>query len=347
LKRSLWIFCAGILLFLVIGTASAIWLRSELETPYLNAPGPEVFINVPKGARTRDIADLLSNQGVLHSRLAFVIYMRSAGIGRRIQAGEYRFARPATPRQVAQRLIRGDVYFRSVTIPEGLTANETVELLARNGLGEPAGLQMAILNTTWIKELDPGAQNLEGYLFPETYRFGHQVDSETVIRTMVNQFKSRFAKITAQSPVPAGLNISKAVTLASMIEKEVKKPEERPLVASVLLNRLQRGMPLACDATIIYALKLAGTYHGRIRKADLAIESPYNSYLHMNLPPGPIANPGAASLRAALNPARTDYLYYVSRNDGTHQFSKDLNTHLHAVDRFQKSVSGRRSSLRK
>jgi len=128
-----------------------------------------------------------------------------------------------------------------------------------------------------------------------------------------------------------------------LIEREVKKPEEGPLVASVLINRLEKGIPLACDATIIYARKLAGSYDGRLHKADLGMESPYNSYLHLNLPPGPISNPGESSLRAALDPAKTDYLYYVSRNDGTHQFSKDLDSHQHAVDRFQKPIAWKKS----
>ena len=329
-----------IVLFAIAGLAAVgFWLRSELETPYYGAQDTETYIDVPRGANTSEIADLLVNAGILHRRLPFRLYLRFTGMGRRIQAGEYRFSEVATPGQIIQRLVRGDVYYRSVTVPEGLTAEETIELLAKNGLGNPAELEQALLKTNWIHDLDPKAKNLEGYLFPETYRFGRKADSETIIKSMVDQFRIRIARLLSSSPPDTGWNVSRIVILASMIEKEVKKPEEGPLVASVLINRLRKGIPPACDATIIYAMKLAGIYKGRLRKADLAMESPYNSYLHQGLPPGPICNPGEGSLRAALNPADTDYYYYVSRNDGTHQFSKDLQSHLNAVNRFQKSLS--------
>jgi UPF0755 protein len=268
-----------------------------------------------------------------------MIYLRYKDLGRHIQAGEYRFYKAATPEEVTQRLVHGDVYFRSVTIPEGLTTRETIELLAKAGLADASEFERDIRRTDWIRDLDPKATTLEGYLFPETYRFGHHVSSEIVIRTMVNQFRTRLSRILQHSPLREGWTVNRIVILASMIEKEVKRPEEGPLVASVLINRLEKGMPLACDATIIYAMKTAGAYQGHLGKTDLEMNSPYNSYLHPDLPPGPISNPGAGSIRAALNPAKSDYLYYVSRNDGTHQFSRDLQSHLHAVDRFQKSAA--------
>lgn len=157
---------------------------------------------------------------------------------------------------------------------------------------------------------------------------------------MVNQFRIRIAKIIALHPVPSGWTVPRIVILASMVEKEVKQATEAPLVASVLVNRLEKDMPLACDATIIYAMKMEGIYAGRLGKADLAMESPFNTYIHTSLPPGPISNPGENSLRAALNPARTNCYYYVSRNDGTHQFSIDYESHVNAVNRFQKSATG-------
>ncbi len=326
-------------LFVLASAAFAIWLRSELERTYYGANSSEVFLEIPRHANTNQVANLLADSGVLHSRLPLILYLRFTNLGRHIKAGEYRFAEPETPKQIAQRLIRGDITFRSITVPEGLTAHEIIDLLAKNGLGDPDKMEHLLLRTDWIRDWDPKARNLEGYLFPETYRFGRKVDPETVIKTMVHQFRLRMSKIIALNPVPAGSSLRNIVILASMIEKEVKKPQEGPLVASVLMNRLERGMPLSCDATIIYALKLAGTYQGRLGKADLALKSPYNSYLHSNLPPGPISNPGETSLRAALNPARTDYLYYVSRNDGTHQFSRDLASHQNAVNRFQKSAA--------
>ena len=164
---------------------------------------------------------------------------------------------------------------------------------------------------------------------------------------MVDQFRLELSRVTAKYPIPSGWTVSEIVILASMIEKEAKKSEERALIASVLINRLKKRIPLACDATIIYALKLAGTYNDNLRKADLSMATPYNTYLHPGLPPGPIANPGADSLHASLNPANTDYFYYVSRNDGTHQFSEDFQSHLRAVARFQKRFWNKAPSLRK
>jgi UPF0755 protein len=336
LRRSIRTIFIAALVTLAAGlTIPVYWLRSELKTPYYNAPYSEVFLEIPKHATTNQVATLLVDSGILHSRLPFLLYVRYRNLGRHIQAGEYRFAEAVRPEQVAQKLIRGEIYFRSVTIPEGLTAGETIDLLVKNGLGNREELEPLVRRTEWIRDLDPKAKNLEGYLFPETYRFSREVDSESIIKAMVHQFRVRAAKVITQ-PRP-GWTIRSLVILASMIEKEAKKEDERPMVASVLVNRLDKGMPLACDATIIYALKLAGTYSGRLGKMDLAMESPYNSYLHLNLPPGPICNPGERSLRAALNPAHTDYLFYVSRNDGTHQFSMDFDSHQHAVDRYQKS----------
>jgi UPF0755 protein len=330
---------AAILIVCTIGTG--IWLHSELGTPYYHNPAPETFVDIPRGAGIKETADLLVRFGILRSRLPFLLYFRSANSGRRIQAGEYRFAEVATPKQIAQRLMRGDVFYRLLTVPEGYTAEDIIQLAEKNGLGNRSEMERALEKTEWIRDLDPKARNLEGYLFPETYRFNRKTNAETIIKTMVNQFRTKMAKTLEAYPLRAGWSISQIVVLASMIEKEVKKTEEGPLAASVFINRLDKKMPLACDATVIYGLKLAGAYEGRLRKTDLKTDSPYNSYLHLNLPPGPICNPGVASLRAALNPARTDYLYYVSRNDGTHQFSKNFADHVAAINKYQKSLTWR------
>jgi UPF0755 protein len=332
---------AAILIACLVVTG--IWLHSELAAPYYHNPAPEAFVDIPRGASITETADLLVHFGILRTRLPFLFYLRYANSGRHIQAGEYRFTEAATPKQIAQRLLHGDVFYRSLTVPEGLTAEEIFDLIEKSGLGNRAEMEQAFEKTEWIRDLAPNARNLEGYLFPETYRFNRKADSETIIKAMVNQFRIKIAKTLEVHPLRAGWTISQIVILSSMIEKEVKKPEEGPMVASVLINRLDRKMPLACDATIIYAMKLAGNHKGRLGRTDLGMDSPYNSYLHLNLPPGPICNPGVASFRAALNPAITEYLYYVSRNDGTHQFSKDFTSHLRAVDKFQRSIMGRRS----
>jgi UPF0755 protein len=322
--------------------AAGFWVYSELETPFFGARTPEVFVDIPRGSRAGSVAELLVRAGVLRDSIPFRIYLRYTDTGRRIQAGEYRFSEAATPKQVARRLAEGDVFYYSVTVPEGLTARETVDLLEKNGLGKRVELNRAIRNAEWIRDLDPNARNLEGYLFPETYRFRRNADSRTIIKTMVDEFRARLEKILPLYPVPPDWSLSRAVVLASMIEKEVKTAEEGPLVASVLVNRLAMRMPLACDATIIYAMKLAGTYEGRLGKTDMAMESPYNTYRHSGLPPGPICNPGSDSLKAALRPAKSDFYYYVSRNDGTHQFSKDFNSHLRAVNLYQKPLAAKR-----
>jgi UPF0755 protein len=323
-QRLIKIIVAIAILSVTIGlAASAIWFWSELRKPYYGARAPEIYVDIARGMNTNQIAHLLVGSGILRSRLPFVVYLRYTGMGSHIQAGEYRFSGTATPKQVAQRLIRGDVYFRSVTVPEGLTARETVKLLAQNGLGNPDELEEALLRTDWVQDLDPKAGSLEGYLFPETYRFSRKSNSVMIIKTMVDQFRLEWAGILKAYPLRPGWNAAQVVILASMVEKEAKKVEEGPIVASVLANRLGKKIPLSCDATIIDA------------------DSPYNTYIHLNLPPSPICNPGANSIRAALNPAKTDYLYYVARNDGTHQFSKDLSSHIDAVNRYQKSLIGK------
>lgn len=333
---------AIIIVLLVIGSAAAgMWVQSELNRPYYGSKQSEVFVEIPRGANASQAAGLLLKAGILKYRLPFKLYLRYSNLGRSIQAGEYRFSEAATPKQIVQRMIKGDVFFYSVTIPEGLTARETVALLAKHNLGNPDELERALGKTAWIADLDPGAASLEGYLFPETYRFQRKASSAEIIKTMVQQFRASTAKILRRYPLRHDWTVSKIVILASMIEKEIKEPQEAPLVASVLINRLNKGMPLACDATIIYAMKLAGTYEGRLGRADLVMDSPYNTYRHASLPPGPICNPGARALGAALNPAKTEYFYYVSRNDGTHQFSKDYRSHLNAVNAFQKPLARR------
>jgi len=342
LKRAFFYITGAVVLagILGIGVSSA-WFYMQIETPFYNSPTEETFVEIPRGSNTGTIAELLVEAGIIRYRIPFIAYLRFTQNAQRLKAGEYRFAGPASPKQVIERLIGGDVYYRVITIPEGLTARETIELLARNGFGKLEEMDPILRNTDWIRDMDPNAENLEGYLFPETYHFSRKADSLEIVQTMVEEFRKQLKTVLAEHPMPSGWSIPEAVTLASMIEKEVRKAEERRLVSSVFHNRLERRMLLACDATIIYAMKLAGTYNGNIRKSDLSMESPYNSYIHRGLPPGPIANPGADSLRAALDPASTDYLYYVSRNDGTHVFSKNWREHEQAVDEYQRFRSRR------
>lgn len=325
-----------------IVSAAGLWLHHELTSPFYAAASAETLVEIPRGTGVAEIAARLVEAKILHSRYPFILYVRWADGARRMQAGDYLFSSPATPVQIADKIMQGKVYYLSITIPEGLTAEETIQLISDARLGSIPEMRSALLRTDWIRNIAPEASNLEGFLFPDTYRFSRRINSEEIIRTLVNQFRTRFARLTTQIPIPSAWTGSRIVTLASLIEKEVRIDSERPVVASVLTNRLRIGMPLACDPTIIYAMKLAGNYDGNLRKEDLSLQSPYNTYIHQGLPPGPIANPGEASLRAALSPAQTKYLYYVSRNDGTHLFSEDFRSHQAGVMKYQKRlVQGR------
>ena len=325
----------------LIAAAALVWVRAEMTTSYCGWSSPEVFVEIASGAGAHTVASLLSDAGVIRNRFPFEAYVRWTGMDKRLKAGEYRFASPAAPPEVAQRIVDGDIFFHAVTIPEGLTARETVSVIVQAGIGSREELEHAVQRAEWIEDLDPAARSLEGYLFPDTYRFPRGLHSDQIVQTAIRGFRRRYSALLSAHPLPQGWTPRRIVTLASMIEKETGAASERPLVASVLINRLQRGMPLACDPTIIYALKLARSYDGNIRKRDLTLDSPYNTYTHAGLPPGPICNPGEESLRAALAPPRTDYLYFVSRNDGTHQFSRDFSSHSLAVARYQKNHAQR------
>jgi UPF0755 protein len=335
IRATVWSALA-IALVALIGLVS---MHAAMTTPYYGSNSAEIFLEVVSGAGAHSVATLLADAGVIRNRLPFEVYVRWTGLDRRLKAGEYRFASPATPAEVARRIAEGDIFFHSVTLPEGLTAREAISVIVGAGIGNRDALEQAVLRADWIQDFDPSTRSLEGYLFPDTYRFPHDADAAQIIQSMIRQFRRRYSALVAVHPAPHGWTACRIVTLASMIEKETGSASERPLVASVLVNRLARGMPLACDPTIIYALKVAGSYDGNLRKRDLALDSPYNTYTRAGLPPGPICNPGEESLRAALAPPQTDYLYFVSRNDGTHQVSRDFTSHSAAVARYQKSHS--------
>lgn len=328
---------AGALLPVTLTALLAGWFYIETETPYYGGSAEETFVEISKGMNADSAAQILEQSGIVRHRFPLIVYLRLTGDAERIKAGEYRFAEPASPRQIADRLVTGDSFYHAVTVPEGLTAMETVDLFLQKGLGKREEMVSALQRTEWISDMFPDATSLEGFLFPETYHLGRTTSPDQIIRAMVAQFRKEYGRLVARYPVPEGWNGDQIVILASMIEKEAQKAEERPLVSSVFHNRIRRKIPLACDATIIYAMKLLGTYKGNIRKTDLAMESPYNTYRNRGLPPGPIANPGAEALTAALRPADSRYLYYVSRNDGTHVFSETYQEHQKAVDKYQRS----------
>lgn len=331
-----WLLVALALAAVVAAVISYHAYRS-VDEPFKAYEETEVFFTVERGASGARIAEGLEEKGIVADRRLFLAALRlRSGERGTIKAGEYRFAEPLSTIQVLDRLVAGDVYTFPVTIPEGLTFLETAEHLARLGLGEESRLREAFEEgREAVADLDPVATNLEGYLYPTTYRFSRSVQPGEVTRTMVAQFKQIFGELRRARAKELGLTPRQVVTLASVIEKETGVPEERPLIGSVFLNRLGRGMPLQSDPTIIYALKLEGRYHGNLSKSDLDLDSPYNTYRFPGLPPGPIASPGEASIDAVLFPADSSYLYFVSKNDGSHQFSSTYAEHIDAVRKYQ------------
>lgn len=251
-----------------------------------------------------------------------------------LKAGVYEFTGALPPTAVIEKLVRGDVVLNSVTIREGLDRFAIAKLFSAQGLGTEEEWKRVTSDAELVRDIAPEAQSLEGYLFPDTYKFDPGTPASTIARAMVANFRKNFGSEMAF--ITTGLDLHQTVTLASIVETEARLPNERPLVASVYLNRIQKKMLLGADPTVIYAMKLEGRWNGNIRKADLQMASPYNTYRTPGLPPGPIANPGAAALRAAAAPARTQFLYFVGKQDGSHAFSMSLAEHNRNVETYQR-----------
>lgn len=346
LKRALLAAALGVL---VVGGAGGFffwrtWERAHAE--YKGFDEDEIFYTVEPGASGAGIASGLEELGVIEDGRVFRLALRIRGESGQLKAGEYRFAGPMSTVGVLERLVAGDVYTFAVTVPEGLTAAETAAHLASQGLAEEDALADAFRDVSLAPWIEPGAADLEGYLFPTTYRFTRNPSPRDVARTMLAQFQSVFDESKRERAQALDLTLHEVVTLASIVEKETGSEEERPLVASVFWNRLERGMALASDPTIIYALKMRGTWDGNLRRADLELESPYNTYRVPGIPPGPIASPGEASINAVLDPPETSYLYFVSKNDGTSHFSTTFREHQNAVQKYQVEYFRRRRARR-
>ncbi len=311
------------------------WVAPRLDQPYATATLPALFEVAPGQSASRIFSEL-ERQGLLRDarvvRQYFVWVLKEPAL----KAGEYQVTRPMTPRELIDKLVRGDVYVRPLKLIEGLSALEMVDEMVRQGFGQREAFLREIARVERIADLDPAATNLEGYLYPDTYHFASKTSESKVIDTLVAGFRKHWSEEVAPVLGPGSLPLRQLVTLASIVEKETQKDEEAPLVASVYKNRLDRGIGLYADPTIIYAKKIAGTWDGNLRKADLQLDSPYNTYVVSGLPPGPICSPAVRSLLAAAQPADTAYLYFVSRNDGTHVFSETLAEHNRNVDLWQK-----------
>jgi UPF0755 protein len=328
---------AGWVLVVVVAVIVAIGARIVLAEvrPYKGYAESEQFVDIPPGTGPASIGRRLMEAGVIRDTLGFRFELARTGTGRRLQAGEYRFDRPMTVKDVVAKIAHGDVYLLPITFREGLTIREMAQLFESKGFGQAAAFVAAASDATPIHGIDPGARDLEGYLFPDTYAMPRRATAAHLVARMVAAFENVLTPRLRAEAEARGLSVRELVTLASIVEKETGKGEERPLVAAVYANRLRIGMGLQCDPTVIYALERAGRYNGNLTRENLQFDSPYNTYRHAGLPPGPIASPGQASLEAAAHPADAPYLYFVSRGDGSHAFASTLDEHNHNVFEFQ------------
>ena len=311
------------------------WFYLRAQQPYRGYEGSEQFVEIPPGTSSFAIGERLVAGGVVRDLPTYRLTLWLSGQGRRLKAGEYRFDHAMTPRDVIDKIARGDVFVVTLTFPEGLTIAEMAKIFESHGLGTAAAFVEAAQDASLVHDLDPAARNLEGYLFPETYAVPRKTDAPKLVRLMVGRFGHVFTQELRDAAAARQLSVRQAVALASIVEKETAKAEERPLVAAVYVNRLRLRMPLQADPTVIFAIQQTGTYNGNLRRDDLMVDSPYNTYRYAGLPPGPIASPGRASLDAAVHPAESDALYFVSRNDGSHVFAKTLDEHNRNVQQYQ------------
>jgi len=326
---------ALVLVVLIAAAGTGAYVEyGRLHEPYQGFT-TEQFVDIPQGAGSRAIGQRLVGGGVVRDALTFRVALWMSDDGRKLKAGEYRFDHPMTPLDVLGKIARGEVYTIAVTFPEGLTIPEMAKIFEAHGFGPRAAFVAAAADRSLVADVDPAAKDLEGYLFPDTYLLPRKTDASRLVKMMVERFRKALTPEIADGARARGMSVRQLVTLASIVEKETGKADERPIVAAVYANRLRIGMPLQCDPTVIYALTRAGTYDGNIRREDLAVDSPYNTYRVAGLPPGPIASPGKPSLAAAAHPADADYLYFVSRNDGSHEFSRTLEEHNRNVQKYQ------------
>ncbi|MBM3309876.1 MAG: endolytic transglycosylase MltG [Candidatus Aminicenantes bacterium] len=320
---------------LILGGWVWLFLESRAPRPSPRPAGPAVF-EIERGWTVRTVADELKSRGLIRKTTPFVLFYEFFHAPRSLKAGEYELPAGARTREILGLFVGGRIRLHPLTVPEGLTGAETAEVFAAAGFETREAFLSAFAATETVALLDPRAADLEGYLFPETYHFSKGTTAAEAVERMTSQFKSVFSPAWRRRAAELSLDVREVVTLASLIEKETASPEEKPLVSAVFHNRLKLGMKLDCDPTVIYALKKLGPWNGRLRTKDLKLDSPYNTYLYPGLPPGPICNPGRASLEAALHPSEADYLYFVSRNDGTHVFSRTLREHATAVLQYQR-----------
>jgi UPF0755 protein len=332
-----------LLLLALAGATAGLWY--SIEQPYQGFAAEGVFVDLPHGASSRAVARVLKQNGVIRSALAFEVYARRHP-RRRLQAGEYFFNHAISGHDVFWQIADGHIYEQPFTVREGETIFDIAHDLEAEKLMTADDFLSAAQNPELIRDIAPHAKTLEGFLFPATYFMPRHPTPTDVTAEMVHKFKEEWQHIAPPESrrdttgLEHGRPVAAVVTLASLVERETPKPEERPLVAGAFENRLRKNVPLQCDPTVIYAMQDAGQYNGKLTGADLHFPSPYNTYVHAGLPPGPIGNPGEASLRAALDPAKTDYLYFVANTQGGHFFAATLAEHNRNVTKYRRLLAG-------
>lgn len=341
-KRILLIALAALLL---VGGGVALWTYRELRTPVQHTKAGQ-YIEIPRGSSPTAIINRLAAEGVINNKWPLMFYLKLTGKGSQLRAGEYDFPSPISPLQVFAKLREGEQRVIRLTVVEGWSRFEIANAMARIpqlGLADADEAMRLMDDVSLIQEVDPKAENLEGYLFPDTYEFPYATKPADVIGMMVKRFLKEWTTEHSVQAHNLGYSPREVVTIASLIETEAKLTEERPVIASVIYNRLKQDMALAVDSSVIYASKLEGKWRndGKVYLSDVQRRSPYNTRIYSGLPPGPVASPGKSSLEAALHPAQTDYLYYVrepSRNDGAHNFynnSRDFEGGVRALREWE------------
>ena len=332
-------------MLVLVGGGAAAWVWYCIAQPYQAFPADGVFVTIPRGASSRGVGRLLEQNGVVRSAFAFRLYARQHP-RRMLQAGEYYFDHAVSAHDVFWQIADGHVFQLAFTVREGETMFDIAHDLEAARLMTADEFLSAAQNPGLIRDIAPHARTLEGYLFPATYFLPRHLSANEVTSQMVHKFKEEWQRIAPpESAADAtglahGRPVESVVTLASLVERETPKAEERPLVAGAFDNRLRYHIALQCDPTVIYALQQAGRYNGTLTGADLHLDSPYNTYKYPGLPPGPIGNPGEASLRAALEPAQTNYLYFVADTHGGHFFAASLVEHNRNVTRYRRLLAG-------
>ena len=324
---------AGVVFVVAVLAIDHSFTRTEL--PYRAYETDGVFVDIQPGKSSRVIASNLASAGVVRDEWTFRLAVWRSGLARDLQAGEYYFNDALSSRQVAEKIASGQVYLRPITFPEGLTVSEMADIFDARGFGEREAFIEQTQRVELISDLDSEAKTLEGYLFPETYLLPRNATASDLVEAMIAHFRRTFSEALQAESLHRDFSVREVVTLASLIQKETGSAGEDRIVSAVYNNRLRIGMALQCDPTVIYALQLDGLYDGNLTRDNLQHDSPYNTYRYPGLPPGPIAAPGLGALSAAVDPDDVSYLYFVSRNDGSHEFANTLREHNRNVQRYQ------------